>query len=130
MEQHKYGRDKRKHGRVGEVSLERRKHPRVTVKYKVTMAFKGGGKEGEATLLNLSEGGCAVQGTKPIPNQAMLLLRIYPPQWNLPIVVKAAVVRWVRGLDFGVEFLNIDTEVQAEVHRLLKELQAQDNMPG
>ena len=63
-------------------------------------------------------------------NQAMLLLRIYPPQWNLPIVVKAAVVRWVRGLDFGVEFLNIDTEVQAEVRRLLQELQAQDNMPG
>ena len=130
MEQHKFGRDKREHARVPEVSVERRRHPRIAVNYKVTLSFKGRGTEGEATLVNLSEGGCAVRGTKTIPNQAMLLLQISPPQWQQPIVIQSAAVRWVRGGDFGVEFLNIADDVKEQVRRLLEELHASDNRPG
>ncbi len=77
--------------------------------------------------MNLSEGGCAVRGTKPIPNQAVLLLRFYPPDWDSPIEIKSARVCWVRGWDFGVEFLNVKPELQLRLRHLIQELQTQKN---
>ena len=58
-------------GKTGS-SMERRKYPRVDVKFKVTLAFAGGQLEGKGQMLNLSEGGCAVKGDKRIPEKAML----------------------------------------------------------
>lgn len=104
--------------------MERRKYPRVDVKFRVALAFAGGRTEGQGQMLNLSEGGCAVRGDKRVPEQAMLHLSIYPPGCNTPLVIKNATVRWVRGWDFGVEFLSLSLEERAEVRRLLQELKA------
>lgn len=104
--------------------MERRKYPRVDVKFKVALAFAGGRTEGQGQMLNLSEGGCAVRGDKRVPEQATLHLRIYPPGRNTPVVIKNASVRWVRGSDFGVEFSSLSPEERAELHQLLQQIKA------
>lgn len=104
--------------------MERRKHPRVDVKFKVTLAFSGGRTEGEGCIVNLSEGGCAVQGNKRVPERAMLNLSIFPPGRPLPIVIPSAAVRWVRGWEFGIEFVGLSPELRAEIKKLLEDLKA------
>ncbi len=104
--------------------MERRKYPRVDVKFKVALAFAGGRMEGQGQLLNLSEGGCAVKGDKRVPEQATLHLSIYPPGRDTPIVIHNVTVRWVRGWDFGVEFVSLIPEERAGIQRLLRELKA------
>lgn len=104
--------------------MERRKYPRVDVKFKVALAFAGGRLEGKGQMLNLSEGGCAVKGDKRVPEQAILHLSIYAPQSKTPLVIQNATVRWVRGWDFGVEFLSLSPEERTGVQRLLQELKA------
>ena len=102
--------------------MERRKHPRVGVRFRVALAFAGGRTEGEGEMLNLSEGGCAVKGDKRVPEKAILNLSIYPPGREAPIVIENAAVRWVRGWDFGIEFVSLSPEERADVQMLLHEL--------
>lgn len=102
--------------------MERRKYPRVGVKFRVALAFAGGRTEGQGEMLNLSEGGCAVKGDKRVPEKALLNLSIYPPGRQTPIVIQHAAVRWVRGCDFGIEFVSLSAEQRAEVQALLQEL--------
>lgn len=102
--------------------MERRKYPRVEVKFKVALAFAGGRTEGQGEMLNLSEGGCAVRSDKRVPEKALLVLTIYPPGHKSPITLKNASVRWVRGWEFGIEFVSLSPDERAAVQRLVQEL--------
>lgn len=110
--------------------MERRKHARVEVKFKVAFAFSGGRTEGDGWLLNLSEGGCAVRGNTRVPEKAMLHLSIYPPGRPSPLLVETAAVRWVRGLEFGLEFVNLSPEQKKQVRTLVEELLGLSNAPS
>jgi c-di-GMP-binding flagellar brake protein YcgR len=63
--------------------------------------------EGEATLLDLSTGGC--QATSLIPVQVGMALRLslflHDQKW--PLRIDEALVRWVDGARFGLEFTGI-----------------------
>lgn len=63
--------------------------------------------EGEATLLDLSTGGC--QATSLIQVQAGMVLRLslflHDQKW--PLRIDEALVRWVDGSSFGLEFTGI-----------------------
>lgn len=109
--------------------MERRKYPRVGVKFKVALAFAGGRTEGQGQILNLSEGGCAVKGDKRVPERAMLNLSVFPPGRESPIVIPNAAVRWARGWEFGVEFVSLSPDLQAEIKKLLEELKAPTDLP-
>lgn len=109
--------------------MERRKHPRVSVKFKVALAFSGGRTEGEGCIVNISEGGCAVQGDKRVPERAMLDLSVFPPGRKPPIVIPNAAVRWVRGWEFGVEFVSLTPDLRAEIRTLLEDLKASGDNP-
>lgn len=109
--------------------MDRRKHPRVDVTFKVALAFSGGRTEGGGRIVNLSEGGCAVQGDKRVPERAMLNLSIFPPGRESPIVVPNAAVRWVRGWEFGVEFVSLSPELSVEIKKLLEDLKASADAP-
>lgn len=109
--------------------MERRKHPRVDVKFKVALAFSGGRTEGSGRIVNLSEGGCAVQGDKRVPERAMLNLSIFPPGRESPIVIPNAAVRWVRGWEFGVEFVSLSPDLRAAIKQLLEDLKASTDFP-
>jgi hypothetical protein len=47
-----------------------------------------------------------------------LCLQLPPPQ--LPVTIEIAVVRWVRGEEFGVEFLSLASGDREQLHQLLR----------
>lgn len=104
---------------IQENPAERRQHPRVRVEFRVTMSLSGGGKTGEGRLLNLSEGGCAVEANVSVSPGALLAITIHIPG-EKPIIVDSAWVKWIRRLDFGVEFRQVTDSEKERLKRFLE----------
>ena len=92
---------------MSEAPEERRKHARMRVEFRVTLSFTSGRTAGEGKLLNVSEGGCAIESAKSLKTGDYVSLLIHPHDQGQPIAIESAAVRWVRGRDFGVEFVKI-----------------------
>ena len=92
---------------MSEAPTERRKHARIRVEFRVTLSFVSGRVAGEGKLLNVSQGGCAIESEKSLKTGDYVSLLIHPADQGQPIAIESAAVRWVRGRDFGVEFVKI-----------------------
>lgn len=92
--------------------MDKRKTPRIVVQIPITFSSSPAQTVGKGTLRNLSLTGCAVRSEMRVEKGALLALRIYPPDCASPIVVEDAAVRWVEGLDFGLEFLKVQPDQQ------------------
>lgn len=75
--------------------------------------------EGEATVLDLSTNGC--QATSLIPVQVGMVLRLslflHDHQW--PLRIDEAVVQWVEGANFGLEFTGIRSAQRERVRTII-----------
>ncbi|MER3484831.1 MAG: hypothetical protein C4345_01460 [Chloroflexota bacterium] len=67
-----------------EMAMELRKCPRYIIQFPVS--FSGEESAGAGTAYNLSTGGCAVESE----------LHMYLPDYDPPIAVDLAAVRWLR----------------------------------
>jgi len=76
------------------------------------MAFVREGYPGEARGLvyNLSIDGCKVTSDTLVAPGTYLTLRLYLPAPHAPMQVRLAAVRWAQEWDFGVTFLNVESE--------------------
>jgi len=92
---------------MSDAPQDRRKHPRIRVEFRVTLSFTSGRTTGEGKLLNVSQGGCAIEGNPSLKVGDYVTLRIFPLDHGEAIGIESAAVRWVRGRDFGVEFVKI-----------------------
>lgn len=99
--------------------MERRKYPRVLMQFPIMMAFVQTQTGGEGQLINLSRGGAAIRSDTSVTKGDFLTLRIYPTEGETPIVVETAVVMWVQGQDFGVEFLKVPAAEEERLRNLL-----------
>ncbi len=110
---------------------ETRQFPRVEVKFKITLAFKGEQTEGAGTLINLSMGGCAIKSTTRVEKGAFLDLSLQLSGTDQPLRIEAAGVRWIQPGAFGVEFYKIKTEKeeQTKLGLLLQEIESQTSLP-
>jgi hypothetical protein len=68
---------------------------------------KDDGPDINGTVVNLSRGGCAVQGRVPVCKGDYLRIRIFPAPNLSPIEVGLAPVRWSTNDQFGVEFITL-----------------------
>jgi len=85
-----------------EPTVEQRKHRRHSVNFQGV--FSSDTVQGEeAVVLDLSQGGCRVGSPIPMPIDTAIHLQIRPRQAP-PIYIPSAIVRWVRGSAFGVQF--------------------------
>ncbi len=111
--------------------IERRQFPRVEVKFKVTLAFKGGQTEGLGTLINLSLGGCSIKSTTRVEKGAFLDLSLHMPGTDQTVRIEVAGVRWTQLGAFGVEFytMKMGKEEQTKLGRLLQEIESQTSLP-
>ncbi|MEW6544823.1 MAG: PilZ domain-containing protein [Nitrospirota bacterium] len=98
---------------------DKRRHERIPVLFKITVT--GDLDVGEGTTRNLSESGCAISTTAPVPQGTTLTLRIYVDD-DAPIKIDQAVVRWSSGNEFGLEFLNTRPDEQDRLTHLLHRL--------
>lgn len=86
-------------------SLMERKTPRFHTQ--VRIFFTAGASEGEGVVLDMSKGGCRVQCETDIAPGAEIEAQIYFPDYEWPLKIQRAVVRWTNGDVFGVEFLDM-----------------------
>jgi PilZ domain-containing protein len=69
--------------------------------------FGYGEFEGEATVLDISTNGCRATSSTEIKAGLSLKLSIFLQDQQWPVRVDEAVVRWVEGQSFGLEFVGI-----------------------
>lgn len=83
--------------------------------------------ESSGTALDLSIRGCRVQSFVPVIPGIRMKLSILVPQPESAIEIDQAVVRWVVGQEFGLEFASITPE---QFERLTKVIQQLPSIPN
>ncbi len=96
----------------------KRKHERVRVQFRTHFSIKGKMIAGDGELTDLSPGGCRVKSGSIVLAGAELEICIFPGDESNPILVDAAVVRWLKPNEFGLSF----TKVRAPVLRRLTDV--------
>jgi len=97
-----------------------RKSPRFDVNFGST--FAGEVLAGQGTITNLSVGGCSIESKIPLPAQSVVGLKIQLPDSHWPLEITEAIVRWVRGHTFGLEFQTLSDPDAARLQQLLFDL--------
>lgn len=96
-----------------------RKYPRIAVHFPISFT---GDRDGEGVVSNLSLGGCHVKSGTTVDRKDYLTVRLHHSPHERPIEIDVAVVRWSRGVDFGLEFISLLPEEQERLERFLKHL--------
>ena len=86
-----------------------------------SVTYNAGPFQGQGTVWNLSLSGWKLSGDLPLQVGQMCSLTV-----NLPneesIVVTAAIVRWIRGQEYGLETLAVEKQTHSRVERVIKRL--------
>ncbi len=90
--------------------LDRRHYERLQVHFPMSCATDDGLVRG--TALDISMGGCSFKTEAPPAVGTVVTLTLQAPGLPRPLVVDAAVVRSVRSMYVGTEFLRIQPEEQ------------------
>lgn len=76
----------------------------------------------EGLLKDVSVGGGWITGAVPVSVGMVLRVQLCVPGDLEPFLIDRALVRWVKRLEFGVEFEGMPTMVSARLHRLIATL--------
>lgn len=98
--------------------------PRSVPRYKLQcrIFFAAGETEGEGTVTNLSKAGCKIEcETTPEPGTE-LEMSFFAPDHPWPLKIERAVVRWLKGEEFGLEFLIIQPAQRDRLRAFLMNL--------
>jgi|SRR5688572_13131524 hypothetical protein len=102
--------------------MEQRKNIRFHVQFRSSFSsivMVGG----EGSLVDLSLKGCRIESPAEVQPGASLELRIVAIEHEPPIQIQAAVVRWSRGQQFGLEFEVIATTEWAHLQDIVKQIE-------
>jgi hypothetical protein len=83
--------------------------------------------DGTGTAVDLSIRGCHIQSFVPVLSGIRIKLSIEIPDQKAVIEIDQAVVRWVRGQEFGLEFATIAPD---QFERLTKVIQQLPSVPN
>jgi hypothetical protein len=100
--------------------MKPRYYPRALVKASVIFTHNGFMSDGQ--VLNATVPGCCIQSKCPATKGDSLRLRVMFPQTGDTFLVVQAVVRWVTGSRFGVEFIEMDPTEQVLYKALIDAL--------
>ena len=95
---------------------QERKYVRYQVEFPATF---GGDHTGMGIVYNLGIGGCKIVSDLVVDNGALLSVKLKIPEQTNPIVIRAATVRWIMELEFGVEFLEMQEMERARLDQFL-----------
>ena len=86
-----------------------------------SVTYNAGPLQGHGTVWNLSLSGWKLSGDLPLQVGQLCSLTV-----NLPneesVVVAAAIVRWVRGREYGLETLSVEKQTHSRMERIIKRL--------
>ena len=95
---------------------EQRQHVRYQVEFPVTFE---GDHAGIGIVYNLGIGGCKVVSDLAVRRDALLAVRLQIPEQTPAITVRGATIRWKLGLEFGIEFLEMQEGERARLTQFL-----------
>ena len=98
-------------------SHESRSHERI--KFHCSVILDIGKQVDEGRILDLSVQGCLVESSVSVKVGANLQLRISLPGPEPPLRVPCATVRWTKGFQFGVEFMELEETDRVRLNRVL-----------
>jgi PilZ domain-containing protein len=102
--------------------MERRKHTRYRVEY--AGLFSGEKISAPGVILDLSTAGCRARSATGFHNGEFLVVLINVPRHEHPLHVPRAVVRWWYGLEFGMEFIQMEPDDQQRLRELIRPIEA------
>ena len=74
------------------------------------MYYMGEGFLGKGTVVNISRNGFRVLGDCLVVPGMELIVRLSLPTHDEPVEIQRVIVRWVRGLMFGVRVMKVNPE--------------------
>ena len=86
------------------------------------VTYQCGLSEGQGTVWNFSVNGWKLSGDVPLQVGQMYSLTVNLPNQE-SIVVAAAIVRWARGQEYGLETLAIDKEIHSRLEKVITRLE-------
>ena len=87
-----------------------------------SVTYNTGPFQGQGTVWNFSVNGWKLSGDVPLRvGQTCPLIVTLPNQES--IVVAAAIVRWARGQEYGLETLAIDKEIHSRLEQVITRLE-------
>jgi hypothetical protein len=75
--------------------------------------------EGEAKIVDLSTGGCQATSLTEVKTGLLLKLTLFLDDQPWPLRVDEAIVRWVNGPSFGLEFIGIRSAQRERLRAIL-----------
>jgi len=75
--------------------------------------------EGEATILDLSTGGCQATSLTEVRIGMTLRLSLFLQDQEWPVRIDGAMVRWVSGNNFGLEFTEIRSAQRERIRAII-----------
>ncbi len=75
--------------------------------------------DGEATIIDVSKSGCAAESETTLEAGMILKLSIFLPDYGWQLEIDRALVRWVRGQIFGMEFQTLRPVQRERLRRLV-----------
>ena len=75
--------------------------------------------EGEAKVLEVSTNGCSAESSIEVKVGMLLKLSLFLPDFKWPLRVDQAIVRWVEGKQFGLEFTSIRLAQRERLRNLI-----------
>jgi hypothetical protein len=102
--------------------MEKRKDLRFPVKFRSSFSSVGM-VGGEGRVVDLSTRGCRIESSIDVQPGASLEVQIKTIEDNPPIQIQAAVVRWCREQQFGLEFEVIAPTEWAHLQAIVKQIE-------
>lgn len=111
------------------LQVGRRPRPQLTdlreyerIRVSSAASFFGENILGEGTTVDISVKGCWIKGEKQVRKGWVLRLRIQRSLREPPIEIETAMVRWVLGNGFGVEFIQVQPKDDLKLRQLVEGL--------
>lgn len=101
---------------------DKRKFSRHHIELSVT--FTGDQVSDQGRVLDLSVGGCRVKSAAAIFSGEFIGMLIQLPGRDMPLAIGLATVRWASEQEFGVEFIRMEPDQQALLHRFTQKLES------
>lgn len=80
--------------------------------------------EGEAKIIDLSKSGCAAESDTAVEVGMTFELSIFLPDYDWQLHIDHAIVRWVHGQTFGLEFQHLRPVQRERLRRLVEKFKA------
>jgi hypothetical protein len=101
-----------------EANLQDRRGRRIALSCRLFF-FGDDDFEGEGTVLDVSTNGCRAESSVEVKIGMILKLSLFLPDFKWPLRVDEAIVRWIEGKQFGLEFTSIRLAQRERLRNLI-----------